>query len=547
MKKLKNKKGITLIALVITIVVLLILAGVTIAMLTGDNGILTKAQSAKTQNDKASVKEKIELAVQASRINTDVSIDRSVLETELLNYKMEITKGENDEFPWTVKKDGYVFTISGTGEVKEKVGIAITTGDIEILSGSTEGKTLTAQLLNGETGTIEWSCEGNIAISETTGETTTLTLGNNASAGDTATITAEIKGKNQKDSINVKVVAQTTGLTIGTVTLGVNETETIEKFLTVNPENAESVEITGYSVTSGEGYASVDSTGKVTGNAIGSATITVTARGKLSGVEVSGVCTVNVEKKLISVTAQQIAADPKAYYGKKVENYKASDGDTKTYRIFYVDTENYFGDGENTIYLRADVADVFESVHLNYDFSSIGYDSENTKIRTMNPEWAKHRGNSEKDSDGNVTWNINERAAAYLCSPVNEMTYETTPVRWKECYNSNKANYVIGGPSVEMYVKSYNQAHDVGSDSLVYSFDESKLGYDFGGASLIYDSMYCMHTRSGQVWLGSPSISGGSNVCVIDRKLCGMCILWIHRYSRGRSSRFSETWFSTRS
>ena len=130
MKKLKNKKGITLIALVITIVVLLILAGVTIAMLTGDNGILTKAQSAKTQNDKASVKEKIELAVQASRINTDVSIDRSVLETELLNYKMEITKGENDEFPWTVKKDGYVFTISGTGEVKEKVGIAITTGDI---------------------------------------------------------------------------------------------------------------------------------------------------------------------------------------------------------------------------------------------------------------------------------------------------------------------------------------------------------------------------------------------------------------------------------
>ena len=89
---------------------------------------------------------------------------------------------------------------------------------------------------------------------------------------------------------------------------------------------------------------------------------------------------------MISVTAQQIAADPKAYYGKKVENYKASDGDTKTYRIFYVDTENYFGDGENTIYLRADVADVFELVHLNYDFSSIGYDSENTKIRTMNPE-----------------------------------------------------------------------------------------------------------------------------------------------------------------
>ena len=41
---MRNQRGITLIALVITIIVLLILAGVSIAMLTGDNGILTKAQ-----------------------------------------------------------------------------------------------------------------------------------------------------------------------------------------------------------------------------------------------------------------------------------------------------------------------------------------------------------------------------------------------------------------------------------------------------------------------------------------------------------------------
>ena len=41
-----NNKGITLIALVITIIVLLILAGVSIAMLTGSNGILTQANRA---------------------------------------------------------------------------------------------------------------------------------------------------------------------------------------------------------------------------------------------------------------------------------------------------------------------------------------------------------------------------------------------------------------------------------------------------------------------------------------------------------------------
>ena len=46
-KTKKNTRGITLIALVITIIVLLILAGVTIAVLSGENGILTRAAEAK--------------------------------------------------------------------------------------------------------------------------------------------------------------------------------------------------------------------------------------------------------------------------------------------------------------------------------------------------------------------------------------------------------------------------------------------------------------------------------------------------------------------
>ena len=48
MKGLKNK-GITLIALVITIIILLILAGVSISMISGENGILTKATEAKEE------------------------------------------------------------------------------------------------------------------------------------------------------------------------------------------------------------------------------------------------------------------------------------------------------------------------------------------------------------------------------------------------------------------------------------------------------------------------------------------------------------------
>ena len=62
LKKRRTNKGITLIALVITIIVLLILAGVSIATLTGENGILTKATNAKAETIKAQEKEQIELA-----------------------------------------------------------------------------------------------------------------------------------------------------------------------------------------------------------------------------------------------------------------------------------------------------------------------------------------------------------------------------------------------------------------------------------------------------------------------------------------------------
>lgn len=62
-KENKRCKGITLIALVVTIVVLLILAGVSISMLTGNNGIITQAQNAKKETEEAEEKEKIQLAV----------------------------------------------------------------------------------------------------------------------------------------------------------------------------------------------------------------------------------------------------------------------------------------------------------------------------------------------------------------------------------------------------------------------------------------------------------------------------------------------------
>ena len=59
---LKSTSAITLIALVVTIVVLLILSGVAIITLTGENGILARAQSAKNMTEEATIKENEDLA-----------------------------------------------------------------------------------------------------------------------------------------------------------------------------------------------------------------------------------------------------------------------------------------------------------------------------------------------------------------------------------------------------------------------------------------------------------------------------------------------------
>lgn len=63
-----NVKGITLIGLVITIIVLLILAGVTIVTITGDNGLLQKSKSLKQENEEAKELELIKLAVSAAQL-----------------------------------------------------------------------------------------------------------------------------------------------------------------------------------------------------------------------------------------------------------------------------------------------------------------------------------------------------------------------------------------------------------------------------------------------------------------------------------------------
>lgn len=88
---MKNMQGITLIALVVTIVVLLILAGISISMLTGENGIITQAQNAKEETRAGGVQDKRDLwisEVKAANITNDTAKSLESILNELLEEKL---------------------------------------------------------------------------------------------------------------------------------------------------------------------------------------------------------------------------------------------------------------------------------------------------------------------------------------------------------------------------------------------------------------------------------------------------------------------------
>ena len=115
--RIKQKNGITLIALVITIIVLLILTGVSIAMLTGQNGILTQAQKAKTTTEDKSAEEKIKLAVMAARAQSEGALDADKLVAEITNNYGGTATKTGTGFPVNATVDGKSFTIDGNGNV----------------------------------------------------------------------------------------------------------------------------------------------------------------------------------------------------------------------------------------------------------------------------------------------------------------------------------------------------------------------------------------------------------------------------------------------
>lgn len=110
------KSGITLIALVITIIVLLILAGISISMLSGENSIINQAVKAKNKSEAEGLMEQIQLEVMGN-YKTDGTIDTETLTSNLQDKGYTV---DGDNFPITVGKDEKEYFIYDDGRVEDK-------------------------------------------------------------------------------------------------------------------------------------------------------------------------------------------------------------------------------------------------------------------------------------------------------------------------------------------------------------------------------------------------------------------------------------------
>ena len=118
MHRNKNNKGITLISLVVTIIVLLILSGVTITMITGDNGIIKRAGSAKKQYEVAKDKEIINLAltnVIMSSVYKNYTAEEMAIELSEYNISNYSKRGNNT----SLTLNGKDYRVKPNGEVIE--------------------------------------------------------------------------------------------------------------------------------------------------------------------------------------------------------------------------------------------------------------------------------------------------------------------------------------------------------------------------------------------------------------------------------------------
>ena len=453
MRKTKEmQNGITLIALVITIIILLILAGISIMSLT-NTGLFGKAQEAKTKTKMADAKDAIMLTLnewQMEHATSDTTLEAFFNEKVKSGELSGFEENEGTEGEYKVSKDGYYVVINSNGEIVENI--------------AKEGPK--PQITN-----IKITTDG----------------------------TTEAADNSQPSGTKLKINFDTSieGGTIKSVTPAVpyetNGTETEVTFKVVGTVGGDDFETTR--------------------------TISVASKYKVS--------------KYTAATMAS-ATNKSEIYGKSVSYTPAGVTTDVGWKIFYSDGTNIYLIADNYVERDALPASTKDGV-ATANKPNAGNDSNGVRTAYFTNELNDYTGsasitttklqklNNSFFSQGFTSTNNNMKSVAYMMDTTAWGGYKDA---------AGKAEYVIGGPTIEMVMNSYSQSHNVQYQAKATSGTGYQISKDNGENWATYysgmlstsDSLYVISSQSNAkgMWVASPSAYRSN--CVLSVNCYGSVI-----------------------
>lgn len=640
-KILQERKGITLIALVITIIILLILAGISIAMLAGENGLIAKAQKAKLDTEIAKVEEIAKLRLQAAYIEGLGTVSDETAKTavmaELATQKYEtkdistsnqtvkglliqdstgknidqvsVTQGKTEKIKIALDTEGDTITKTYVKILGKYYEIDITGQDVKVSREAykevpDEDKGYQIKLTPPSNG-----AEMTVGNTKITKETSIVAGAEIIVKGGDQAGTYKFTVKEAKNNItrDVNVVVKTnpdyaTDLSLAVKDNGSTTVEAGKKVSIVATKTpSSSTDTVKWSVKSGS--ATVDDQGNVqiNSNAADKSQVVVAAN-----LERKDGTATTVPEKTITLTVTLPASDEDyevsesevgsgpggtaadisaksnkeiaTYFGAPVTNYQTDnnlDDGNAGWKIFYIGADP--ASGEKNIYLILDdymyvkntpfpedsTAKVNNETSINRyaSLSNVISDSKTSGIKlayydgsgsgsgyypsgvgqvTNKQQWANLSNvyNNSKYTSNKITYIQNHSQAKgwFSYNNTNGVNYENKSATaymldtgiWTNKYKDSRyTKYATGGPTLEMYVASWNKKY---SKNKLNCNDSNEYGYfigtkdtsmstevDMTGTSgysdkLYYPYKYITNNTSGY-WLASPSASG--NICVM--------------------------------
>ena len=222
MEKIINNKGITLVALVITIIILLILAGISIQAIT-NTGLFANAKKAKEKSMEGQLKEEISLAIQSIQTEeiykgnsvTLETLAGGQLEKELKDITAELADGEingeykdyeytiDDKFNVTINGPITGVRIKGSAEVQTGYVFEGSTIEIKVTASITEGKITGIEAPDGATLKADTSTTEKVYIVNENGK---YVFKITSDSGKTKTVTANVENILSAPQINISEV-----------------------------------------------------------------------------------------------------------------------------------------------------------------------------------------------------------------------------------------------------------------------------------------------------------------------------------------------------